>query len=640
MPYSEIHKIIKKKLVKGIPSPGNLVTINIDDTFTQDALGTLVWLEVEKMKPKKLRTRTISFIDHNTLQLGFENSDDHDFLKDIAKKYGAILSKAGNGICHQLYLEQFAKPGISVIGSDSHTSMAGGMGCLAIGVGGLDVALTACSGQFTFEYPRIIKINLINKLRKWVSAKDIVLKVIQILGKRNKGWAIEYSGKGCRTLSVPERATICNMGAEMGVTCSFFPADAITYKFLTLVGRPTTKTLNENYETIEFDRTIDIDLSVIEPMIVLNPEKNQKGLGDIVPVAYAKDIAVDQVYIGSCTNSSYHDIKVASECLKNSTVNKSVELVVTPGTRSLLEVLEKEGSIKNLIGKGARITEPACTGCLGQGYSPRSGGVRLSTFNRNFIGRTGTKDALHYISSPETAVASAITGKISDPRVVFKNISFVRHLTKMYESNNALIENNKTAAPNTTVRYGPNILPIPMSTPFPNSFSGQVVIMLGDNITTDDICPAGSWLKYRSNVPYYSKAVFSNIDSTFVDRAEKFKKSNIPGVIVAGTGYGEGSSREHAALCPTYLGIKLVLAKGFQRIMEANLINFGILPLVITNEIFNTLKQGSTVSISKFVEGAKRNKAITLLVDDHTFMINHHLSSDQIELISSGGVLD
>lgn len=636
-----VEKILREHLVEGILEFGNEIAIKIDDTLTQDATGTMAWLQFEVTGVANVKTRAVSFIDHNAVQMGFENADDHDYLQSVSEKYGAIFSKLGNGICHQSFLERFAAPGRTLLGADSHTPTAGGMGTIGIGVGGLDVALAMAGQPYRVKTPEVVGIRLTGKLNDWVSAKDIILRVIREFGTKNKNKVFEYFGEGVKTLSVPERATISNMGAELGVTTSIFPSDERTLTFLSSLNRQEDFKPITAEPTAQFNDTFEVDLSTIVPMIVLAPKLGEKGLGKVTPLEEAVGINVNQVCVGGCTNSSYHDLMIVAECLKGKEVNKNVEFIVTPGSRAVKQLIVNNEGYSLLNKAGARITEEVCGACLGQGYSPRSKGVRVATFNRNFCGRSGTKDASVYLVSPEVAVASAVTGVISDPRKTFSNIRYSRFLPDKYPKINSLILFNK-GDPSKKIIRGPNIFKVPKNSPLPDSIEGIVTIKLGDSITTDDITPAGPWLKYRSNVPKYSEAVFSEIEPEFYKRASKYKDKGLANILVVGEGYGEGSSREHAAICPMYLGIKAVFAKGFQRIHADNLVNYGIMPLIFINpKDYEEIEQEDKIRLINVHNGI-RNNSLTLKNITKGFQIpsSHELSKRQIEIVLAGGALN
>lgn len=564
-------KIIKKHLISGTMKRGHDLEISIDSTLTQDSTGTMVYLQLEAMEIDKIKTKlSVAYIDHNMLQTGFENADDHIFIKTAAGKYGIHFSRPGNGICHQVQLERFAKPGWTLLGSDSHTPTAGGIGSLAIGAGGLDVAVAMATGAYRMQMPRICNIILDGRLKPPASAKDVILHILGILTvKGGVGKVFEYSGEGLKYLSVPERATITNMGAELGATTSIFPSDEKTREFLMLQHREQDFVELWADKNAQYDETIRIDLSKIAPMAACPHSPD-----NVKPVKELEGKNITQVAIGSCTNSSFRDIILASRILKDKKVHPDVGLVISPGSKQVLTKLSMTGAIKDLIECGARILECGCGPCIGMGQAPETNGVSLRTFNRNFEGRSGTKSASVYLVSPETAALSAIYGKIMDPSILGREI--LEPIDEISYTNDNMIlkpEDNVTRE----IIKGPNIKPFPLNTLPDTNLSKKIVLKLGDNITTDHIMPSGAkLLPYRSNIPYLSKFCFSGIDSNFSDKC----RQHGGGFIAAGENYGQGSSREHAALVPLYLNIKSVFAKSFARIHKANLINSGIFPFV------------------------------------------------------------
>ena len=571
-------KIIKDHMISGEMTVGSDIGLKIDQTLTQDATGTMAYLEFEAMGVPRVKTeKSVAYIDHNTLQTGFENADDHRFIQSVAKKHGIWYSRPGNGICHQVHLERFGIPGKTLIGSDSHTPTGGGIGMLAMGAGGLDVAVAMGGGPYYISMPKMLRVNLTGKLKPWVSAKDIILKVLQILSvKGGVGKIVEYAGEGVKTLTVPERATITNMGAELGATTSIFPSDEITRAFLKAQGREKDWVELSSDPDAVYDEEITVNLSELEPLAACpHSPDNVKSLSDIGP------IKVDQVCIGSCTNSSYLDLMRVASILKGKTVHPDVSLSIAPGSKQVYNMLAKNGALADIIAAGARILECACGPCIGMGQSPNSAGVSLRTFNRNFEGRSGTADGQIYLVSPETAAVSAIAGVLTDPRTLGEAVSI-----EMPES--FLINDNMVSAPEeekkmdtVEILRGPNIKEFPVSDPLPETISAKALLKVGDNITTDHIMPAGAKiLPFRSNIPYLSNFCFSVCDTEFPARCKEYG----PSVIVGGQNYGQGSSREHAALVPLYLGVKAVLVKSFARIHCANLANAGILPLVFKNE--------------------------------------------------------
>ncbi|HOA90702.1 MAG TPA: aconitate hydratase [Bacillota bacterium] len=625
-------KIIKEHLVSGEMIPGQEVGIKIDQTLTQDATGTMAYLQFRAMDIPRVKTElSVSYVDHNTLQADFKNADDHIFLQTVAKKHGVYFSKPGNGICHQVHLERFGRPGKTLLGSDSHTPTGGGIGMLAIGAGGLDVAVAMAGQPFYFPMPKIVRVELKNRLRPWVSSKDVILHLLSILtvkGGVNK--IMEYGGEGVASLSVPERATITNMGAELGATTSIFPSDENTRKFLEAQGRVEDYVPLAADPDATYDEVIVVDLAEIVPLAACPHSPD-----NIKPIAEL-DLKVDQVVIGSCTNSSYTDMKRVSEILKGKRVHPDVSLAIAPGSRQVLEILARDGSLADLIAAGARILESACGPCIGMGQAPRSGAVSLRTFNRNFEGRSGTKDASVFLVSPETAAASAITGKITDPRTLGEYIPV--GLPERFLVDDSMILPPAENPDEVEVIMGPNIKPVPIGKPLESTMELPVSIKVGDNITTDHIMPAGAKvLPFRSNIPAISEFVFSAVDPSFPERAKELGKS----VIIGGQNYGQGSSREHAALAPMYLGVKAVIAKSFARIHKANLVNFGILPLEFADpEDYDSLEQGDVLIFSNLIESLKSGEAFAKNTRTRkNIKLTVSLSSRQVEIIEKGGLL-
>ncbi len=637
MGYTISQKIIKQHLVSGTMDVNQDIGIKIDQTLTQDATGTMAYLEFEAMDIDRVKTeRSVAYIDHNTLQTGFENADDHRFIQSVAKKHGIYFSRPGNGICHQVHLERFASPGKTLIGSDSHTPTAGGIGMLAIGAGGLDVAVAMGGGAYHIPMPKMVRINLFGSLQPFVSAKDIILEILRIMSvKGGVSKIIEYGGSGVKNLTVPQRATITNMGAELGATTSIFPSDEITYEFLKAQGREKEYIPLYADDDAFYDETIAIDLSLLTPKAACpHSPDNVKSISEIG----AKKI--DQVCIGSCTNSSYMDLMTVAEILKGKTVHPNVSLSIAPGSKQVYNMLAQNGALATLIASGARILECACGPCIGMGQSPNSNGISLRTFNRNFEGRSGTANGKVYLVSPETAAASAINGVFTDPRTL-------PPIEKINEPKSFLINDNMIIPPapehkakNLKILLGPNIKPLPIGKPLENEISAKALLKVGDNITTDHIMPAGAKiLPFRSNIPYLSKFCFSVCDSNFADRCKEYKN----GIIIAGANYGQGSSREHAALVPLYLGIKAVIAKSFARIHCANLVNAGILPLVFNDEgIYNKINQMDELKIVDILNSIKFNKAITVqnVTKNFSFEVKPILSERQCKIILSGGLLN
>ena len=591
-------KIIKAHLISGDMTPGSEVALRIDQTLTQDATGTMAYLEFESMGIDRVRTeKSVAYIDHNTLQSGFENADDHQFIQSIAKKHGIYFSRPGNGICHQVHLERFSIPGKTLIGSDSHTPTGGGIGMLAFGAGGLDVAVAMGGGAYYITMPKMIKVNLTGKLRPFVTAKDISLEILRILSvKGGVGYIIEWGGEGIQTLSVPERATITNMGTELGATTSIFPSDEITRAFLAAEGREEDFVALASDEDAVYDRIIDIDLSALKPLIACPHMPD-----NVVSVDSLKGTKVDQVCIGSCTNSSLLDMLKVAALLKGKTIKPEVSLSISPGSKQVLAMLADCGALTDILASGARVLECACGPCIGMGFSPNSGGVSLRTFNRNFEGRSGTADAKVYLVSPETAVAAALTGEITDPILLGEMPEIKMPDVFRIDDSAVITPATPEEAKDLEILRGPNIKKFPESYPQEDSITAELVLKVEDNITTDHIMPAGAKiLPYRSNIPFLSQFCFGVCDKTFPERAKAAGKS----IIVGGSNYGQGSSREHAALVPLYLGVRVVITKSFARIHVANLINAGIMPLTFANaEDYEKVSQGDTLSISNVWAG-------------------------------------
>jgi aconitate hydratase len=625
-------KIIKSHLIEGELLSGSPLSIRIDQTLTQDASGTMAYLQLEALEIDRVKTElSVSYVDHNTLQSGFENADDHQYLQSVASKYGILFSRPGNGICHQVHLERFGVPGKTLLGSDSHTPTGGGIGMLGIGAGGLDVALAMAGQPFYLIMSKIVLIQLHGKLQPFVSAKDIILEILRRLTvKGGLGRIMEYSGEGVKTLTVPERATITNMGAELGATTSVFPSDEKTRKFLKSQGRENQWTALAADEGADYDETIEIDLSVLEPLIA-QPHMPDK----VIPVREIQGTKVQQVAMGSCTNSSYRDLMIIAAMLKGEKVHPGVTAGLAPGSRQVVLSLIQNESWGSIVASGVRILENVCGPCIGMGFSPPSDGITLRTFNRNFLGRSGTKSAHVYLCSPETAVAAAITGEITDPRNLGIKPVQVRMPDK-FPVDDSMILQPSDHPENVEVIRGPNIKPVPVKDPLPDTLSGKVLLKVEDNITTDHILPAGAKiLPLRSNLPAISEYVFNVIDPSFVARA----KEAGGGFIVGGANYGQGSSREHAALGPMYLGIKAVIAKSFARIHLANLINFGIVPFTFVNpEDYEKIAQEDQLEIDVTKLNDKK-----LTIQNRTkhleITVSHPLTERDIEIIRSGGAL-
>ena len=596
-------KIIKAHLISGDMTPGSEVALRIDQTLTQDATGTMAYLEFESMGIDRVRTeRSVAYIDHNTLQSGFENADDHRFIQSIAKKHGIYFSRPGNGICHQVHLERFGIPGKTLIGSDSHTPTGGGIGMLAFGAGGLDVAVAMGGGAYYITMPKMIKVNLTGKLRPFVTAKDVSLEILRILSvKGGVGYIVEWGGEGIKTLSVPERATITNMGTELGATTSIFPSDEITHAFLKAEGREADYVALESDPDATYDRIINIDLSSLKPLIACPHMPD-----NVVSVDSLKGTKVDQVCIGSCTNSSLLDMLKVAALLKGRTIKPEVSLSISPGSKQVLSMLAECGALTDILSSGARVLECACGPCIGMGFSPNSGGVSLRTFNRNFEGRSGTADAKVYLVSPETAVAAALTGEITDPILLGEMPEIKMPDTFRIDDSAIIAPAEVEEAKALEILRGPNIKKFPESYPQDDSITAELVLKVEDNITTDHIMPAGAKiLPYRSNIPYLSQFCFGVCDKSFPERAKAAGKS----IIVGGANYGQGSSREHAALVPLYLGVRVVITKSFARIHVANLINAGIMPLTFANpNDYEKLTQGDTLSIKGVWAGMDSGK--------------------------------
>jgi aconitate hydratase len=638
MGYTLTEKILRQHLADGFYEPGKEIGIKIDQTLTQDATGTMAYLQFESMGLSDIATElSVSYVDHNTIQVGFENADDHAYLESIAKKYGIYFSRPGNGICHQVHLERFARPGKTLLGSDSHTPTAGGVGSLAMGAGGLDVAVAMGGGAYYLTAPRVINVHLTGRLKPWATAKDIVLKVLSILStKGNVGCVCEYTGEGIAGLTVPERATITNMGAETGVTTSIFPSDEQTKRFLRAQGREEQWVALEADKDAIYDRTLEIDLSEIEPLASAPHSPGN--------IARIKDInlPVDQVMIGSCTNSSYVDLMTVAAMLKGKHLPAGVSLGIAPGSRQVLGTIARNGALSDLIAFGARILESSCGFCIGNSMSPCTNSVSVRTSNRNFLGRSGTPSAQVYLTSPVVAAASALTGRLTDPRELkldYPRIDMPEH----FEIDDSMIIPPLPVAERaeTKICRGPNIGEPPVNGPMPEDITGQVTIRVEDLVTTDHIMPAGSRLKYRSNVPKYSEFVFEPLDKDFCRRASNLRDQGAHNLIVAGLSYGQGSSREHAALCPMYLGVKGVIAKSIERIHAANLVNFGIVPLSFAQESdWETLPERTEVripGIRKALETGKKD--ILALAGDKQITLHINLSKRQRDILLAGGLL-
>ena len=630
-------KILSAHLVEGEMVKGTEIGIRIDQTLTQDATGTMAYLEFEAMGVPRVKTeRSVAYIDHNTLQNGFMNMDDHRFIGSVAKKHGIYFSRPGNGICHQVHLERFGVPGKTLIGSDSHTPTGGGIGMIAIGAGGMDVAVAMGGGTYYITCPKVVKVELTGKLQPWVAAKDVILEVLKRLSvKGGVGKVIEYCGEGVKTLSVPERATITNMGAELGATTSIFPSDEVTYQFLKAQGRDDVYTPLSADSDAEYDEVVEINLSELVPMAACpHSPDNIKSVAELGPMK------IDQVCIGSCTNSSLMDMMKVAHILKGKTVHPDVSLSIAPGSKQVLSMLAENGALAIMLQAGARVLESACGPCIGMGQSPNSGGISLRTFNRNFEGRSGTADGQIYLVSPELAAASAIAGVLTDPRTLGDMPEF-----KMPEK--FLVNDNMIVPPvkaedmdSVEVLRGPNIKPFPTSEPMPQEITARVSLKVGDNITTDHIMPAGAKiLPLRSNIPEISKYCFAVCDESFHDRALEMGKS----IVIGGSNYGQGSSREHAALAPLYLGVKAVITKSFARIHMANLINAGIIPMTFANEAdYDRIDANDELTIPNVAEQIKNGDVIkvTNVTKGFDFECSVSFSDRQKEMLYAGGLLN
>ena len=635
MGLSIAQKIIRAHLLEGEMTPGSEIALRIDQTLTQDATGTMAYLEFETMGVERVRTeRSVAYIDHNTLQCGFENADDHRYIQSVAKKHGVWFSRPGNGICHQVHLERFGVPGKTLIGSDSHTPTGGGLGMLAFGAGGMDVAVAMGGGAYHIAMPKLFKVNLSGKLQPYVTAKDVSLEILRILSvKGGVGAIIEWGGEGVNTLSVPERATITNMGAELGATTSIFPSDEVTRAFLEAQGRGADYVPLSSDPDAQYDKIIDINLSALEPLIACPHSPD-----NVVPVREIAGTKVDQVCIGSCTNSSLLDMLKVAEILKGKQISPEVSLSISPGSKQVLRMLSECGALSDILQSGARVLECACGPCIGMGFSPNSAGVSLRTFNRNFEGRSGTADARVHLVSPEAAAASALTGVITDPRTLggALNVTLPERFT--LDDSAVLAPASPEEAAAVEIVRGPNIKPFPACRPVEDELKAQLTLKVGDNITTDHIMPAGAKiLPYRSNIPYLSKFCFGVCDADFPQRAIEAGQS----IVVGGANYGQGSSREHAALVPLYLGVRAVVAKSFARIHVANLINAGILPLTFANpDDYDRLNQGDMLSLRGVFEGMERG-SITLknetTGEDVALICN--LTERQRAMLRAGGLL-
>lgn len=630
-------KIIQAHLLEGEMVPGQDIGLKIDQTLTQDATGTMAYLEFEAMGVERVKTeKSVAYIDHNTLQTGFENADDHRFIQSVAKKHGIWYSRPGNGICHQVHLERFGKPGKTLIGSDSHTPTGGGIGMLAMGAGGLDVAVAMGGGAYHITMPKMLRVNLLGKLPAWVSAKDIILKVLQILSvKGGVGKIVEYAGPGVETLTVPERATITNMGAELGATTSIFPSDDVTRAFLKAQGREADWVPLSSDADAVYDEEITIDLSELEPLAACPHSPD-----NVKPVSELAGKKIDQVCIGSCTNSSYLDLMRVASILKGKVIADNVSLAIAPGSRQVYNMIAQNGALSDIVSAGARVLECACGPCIGMGQAPNSAGISLRTFNRNFEGRSGTADGQIYLVSPETAAASALTGVFTDPRTLGEEAPIAMPVSFTVNDNMILPPASPEEAKDVEILRGPNIKPFPTTEPLPDAVEAKALLKVGDNITTDHIMPAGAKiLPFRSNIPYLSNFCFTVCDKDFPARAKEYGK----GIIVGGQNYGQGSSREHAALVPLYLGIKAVLAKSFARIHCANLANAGIVPLTFEDAAdYDRIDQMDDLALPHLREELSTLSDVTVenKTKGITFKAHAELTERQRDMVLAGGLLN
>ncbi len=632
-------KILEAHLVEGTLEAGAPIAIRIDQTLTQDITGTMAMMEYEAMgAPPPATEVSVNYVDHNLMQLGFENADDHAFLRTFSARHGMLFSKPGNGICHQVHLERFSRPGATLLGADSHTPTSGGAGMIAVGAGGLDVACAISGRPFRPACPKVLRVELTGALQPFVTAKDVILKMLAILSTRgNVGWVVEYGGPGARTLSVPERATITNMGAELGVTTSLFPSDETTRRFLEAQGRAEAWTPLDADPDAPYDRTIELDLAAVEPMIACPHSPDH-----VRPVRELAGTKVDQVCIGSCTNSSYRDLMTVAALLKGRKVRDELDLVVAPGSRQVLENIARTDAVYDLVAAGARLDEAACGFCIGAAQAPRTHAVSVRTSNRNFEGRSGTKTAGVYLASPETAVACALTGEIADPREAGLPWPEIAE-PPAYVVDDSMIVHPPEDPSEVEVVRGPNLVPPPPFEALPDRLEGGVGLKVGDKITTDHIMPAGRLAVYRSNVPKYAGYVFSGVDESFAERALALRDAGRAVFIVAGDSYGQGSSREHAALCPRYLGVRAVLAKAIERIHQANLTNFGILPLVFTDPAdYDRIEPGDELVLADLRRGVAETE--TLSIENRSngarYEVRLEARGEQREALAAGGVLN
>jgi len=636
-----VQKILDGHIVAGTPEAGAAVGIRIDQTLTQDATGTMAYLQFEALGFDRVKTElSVSYVDHNTIQEGFENADDHKYLETVAAKYGILFSKPGNGICHQIHLERFGKPGKTLLGSDSHTPTGGGIGMIAIGAGGLDVAVAMGGGPFNLTYPKVVKVELAGALRPWVSAKDVVLALLEIMGtKGNAGSMVEYGGSGVETLSVPERATITNMGAELGVITSVFPADEKTRLFLKAQGR------EEGYAEVRadadavYDRIINIDLSTLEARAAC-----PHSPGNVKKLSELAGTKIDQALVGSCTNASYRDIMLTAAMLKGKKVASGVSFGVACGSRQVLETVSRNGALADIVSSGARILESACGFCIGNSVAPRTDGVSIRTSNRNFFGRSGTPSAQVYLASPEAAVAAALKGEICDPAEYFKDTPYPQiDIPEKFIIDDSMILPPSSNPSSVEIFRGPNIGAPPSNEACPDVIDGRVTIKVGDKITTDHIMPAGSRLKYRSNIQKYAEFVFEREDPEFAKRALSNKEKGVRNIIAAGESYGQGSSREHAAICPMYLGVKMVIAVSMERIHRANLVNFGIIPALFEDAAdYGSLTKDDTLTISDVRRCIESGGGLTAVrkSDGRSIRLKVDLTEREKGMILAGGLIN
>ena len=629
-------KIIAAHLVSGEMKAGAEIALKIDQTLTQDATGTMAYLEFESMGIDRVRTeKSVAYVDHNTLQTGFENPDDHRFIQTAAKKHGIYFSRPGNGICHQVHLERFGIPGKTLIGSDSHTPTGGGLGMLAFGAGGMDVAVAMGGGAYYITMPKMLKVNLTGKLRPFVTAKDVSLEILRLLSvKGGVGYIVEWGGEGVKTLTVPERATITNMGAELGATTSIFPSDEVSEQFLAAQGRAKDFVALQSDPDAVYDKVVEIDLGSLEPLIAMPHSPD-----NVVKVSSLKGTRVDQVCIGSCTNSSLYDMLKVAAIFRGKKISDSVSVSVSPGSKQVLLQLAESGAMGDIIASGARLLECACGPCIGMGFSPNSGGVSLRTFNRNFEGRSGTKDAQIYLCSPETAAVSALCGAITDPRSFGGEISVTMPEAFKIDDSAVISPAGEAEAERVEVVRGPNIKPFPVNDPIADEMTVKVSLKTGDNITTDHIMPAGAKiLPFRSNIPYMSEFCFSAVDQQFPARAKEYGRS----VIVGGVNYGQGSSREHAALVPMYLGVKAVIAKSFARIHIANLVNAGIIPLEFENaEDYDAISLSDELAFENLHASLEKGRVKAFdLTNGKTIWLKCALTERTYNILRAGGLLN